>query len=171
MFAVFSRRRAESWASVREEIDSAIRTIAGQVGSPVNIGELVFGLTKNITYRSAFGSMSNEGQDEFIKILQEFSKLFGAFNIADFIPSLGWIQGGEFNKRLANARNSLDGFIDKIIDEHMEKKKNNSDANDTEIDTDMVDELLAFYSEDDLKNDSEDSLKVTRDNIKALIMV
>jgi ferulate-5-hydroxylase len=41
--------------------------------------------------------------------------------------------------------------------------------------TDMVDELLAFYSEEGkLNNESDDlqsSIKLTKDNIKAIIMV
>ncbi|XP_068342585.1 cytochrome P450 84A1-like [Pyrus communis] len=170
---LFSRKRAESWESVRDEVDSAVRTVTVHVGSPVNIGELVFSLTKNIIYRAAFGTSSQEGQDEFIAILQEFSKLFGAFNIADFIPSLGWVDPQGLNNRLAKARESLDRFIDTIIDDHMEKKKkNNKGLNDGE--TDMVDDLLAFYSEEAKVNESEDNLqnaiKLTRDNIKAIIM-
>nr|DAD32997.1 TPA_asm: hypothetical protein HUJ06_011848 [Nelumbo nucifera] len=58
---VFSRKRAESWTSVREEVDSIIRLVAGKVGSPVNQGELVFSLTMNITYRAAFGSDIRQG--------------------------------------------------------------------------------------------------------------
>lgn len=173
---LFSRKRAESWASVREEVDSTVQTVMKKTGSPVNIGELVFSLTRNIIYRAAFGSFSHEGQDEFVKIMQEFSKLFGAFNMADFIPWMGWIHAGEFNGRLAKARQSLDGFIDSIIDEHMGKKmiskeiKVGSEAEDT----DMVDELMAFYSEDAVKGDGDDSqtaIKLTRDHIKAIIMV
>ncbi|KAJ7978523.1 Cytochrome P450 [Quillaja saponaria] len=120
---LFSRRRAESWTSVREEVEKMIRTVKKQTGSPVNIGQLVFALTMTITYKAAFGTSAIEGQEKFVKILQEFSKLFGAFNIADFFPKLGWIHGQEFNKRMAKARNALDVFIDKIIDEHVEKKK------------------------------------------------
>ncbi|KAF7128123.1 hypothetical protein RHSIM_Rhsim11G0182900 [Rhododendron simsii] len=169
---VFSRKRAESWASVREEVDSLIQNMATKAGSPVNIGESVFALTRNITYRAAFGSISHQGQDEFVKILQEFSKLFGAFNIADFFPSLGWIYGREFSKRLEKARLSLDEFIDRVIDDHMEKKMTDREGCDEgeAVDTDMVDELMAFYSDDGSKGNG-DELKVTRDNIKALIMV
>ncbi|KAF2290823.1 hypothetical protein GH714_015648 [Hevea brasiliensis] len=130
---LFSRKRAESWESVRDE---------------------------------------NEGQDEFIQILQEFSKLFGAFNIADFIPWLGWIdpQGLKLNSRLAKARKSLDRFIDLIIDEHMHKSKQGNVSDDN---SDMVDDLLAFYSDEPKVNESDDlqnSFKLTRDNIKAIIM-
>ncbi|KAM7524102.1 hypothetical protein LguiA_014004 [Lonicera macranthoides] len=170
---LFSRKRAESWDSVRDEVDAMVNTvtIASNTGSQVNIGELVFGLTRDIIYRAAFGSTSHEGQDEFIKILQEFSKLFGAFNIADFFPSLGWADPQGLNLRLAKARAALDGFIDSIIDEHLEKKKAGFVSD--EVETDMVDELLAFYSEEAKVNESEDlqnSIKLTRDNIKAIIM-
>ncbi|WRX13532.1 Cytochrome P450 - like 10 [Theobroma cacao] len=169
---VFSRKRAESWASVREEVGSTIETVMKKMGSPVNLGELVFALTRNITYRAAFGSFSRDGQDEFVKILQEFSKLFGAFNFADFFPWLGWIHGKEFRKRLVKARASLDGFIDHIIDEHLAKRKKY--GKDHDIEEDMVDELMAFYSEDVSKGDYDESsqptIRLTKDNIKAIIM-
>ncbi|KAJ0041185.1 hypothetical protein Pint_28400 [Pistacia integerrima] len=164
---LFSRKRAASWESVRDEVDTLVRSVAEQNGKPVNVGELIFSLTSNITYRAAFGLSSHDGQDEFISILQEFSKLFGAFNIADFIPSLGWLDPQGLNTRLAKARQSLDRFIDKIIDDHMQKERN------VEAETDMVDDLLAFYSEEAKVNESEDlqnAIKLTRDNIKAIIM-
>ncbi|XP_028807257.1 cytochrome P450 84A1 [Neltuma alba] len=169
---LFSRKRGESWQSVRDEVDTVVRTVASNTSKPVNIGELVFSLTKNIIYRAAFGSSSQEGQDEFIGILQEFSKLFGAFNIADFIPYLGWIDPQGLNARLAKARASLDRFIDKIIDEHIQKRRSKSDGCGDE-ETDMVDELMAFYSEEAQVSESEDlhnSIKLTKDNIKAIIM-
>ncbi|KAG8383402.1 hypothetical protein BUALT_Bualt04G0008900 [Buddleja alternifolia] len=170
---LFSRKRAESWDSVRDEVDDMIRVVGKNKGSTVNIGEFVFGLMRNVIYRAAFGSSSHEGQDEFIKILQEISKLFAAFNIADFVPFLGWMDPQGMNDRLVKARSSLDGFIDTIIDDHMTKKKpeNGCDGAD---DTDMVDELLAFYSDEDKVSENEDlqnSFKLTRNNIKAIIMV
>ncbi|OMO75525.1 Cytochrome P450 [Corchorus olitorius] len=136
---LFSRKRAESWVPVREEVGSTIETVMKEVGSPVNIGELVFALTRNITYRAAFGSFSHEGQDEFVKILQEFSKLFGAFNISDFFPWLGrWTHKQEFRKRLVKARGSLDG---------------------------------EDVSKGDFDESSQSAIKLTKANIKALIMI
>ncbi|XP_010033459.2 cytochrome P450 84A1 [Eucalyptus grandis] len=172
---LFSRKRAESWESVRDEVDTMVRTVAGSEGTAVNIGELVFELTRDIIYRAAFGTSSTEGQDEFISILQEFSKLFGAFNIADFIPYLSWIDPQGLTARLVKARQSLDGFIDHIIDDHMDKKRNktSSGGGDQDVDTDMVDDLLAFYSDEAKVNESDDlqnSIRLTRDNIKAIIM-
>lgn len=170
---LFSRKRAESWDSVRDEVDSMVKIVTTNTGTSINLGELVFCLTRNIIYRAAFGTSSDEGQDYFIKILQEFSKLFGAFNMADFIPWLRWIGQQGLNVRLAKARASLDGFIDSIIDDHIERKKANVINHDGYRESDMVDELLAFYSEETKVNESEDlqnAIRLTRDNIKAIIM-
>ncbi|CAN0861500.1 Cytochrome P450 84A1 [Linum grandiflorum] len=167
---LFSRKRAESWESVRDEVDCMVKTVAANdVGKSINVGELIFTLTMNITYRAAFGS-KNEGQDEFIKILQEFSKLFGAFNIADFIPGLGWMDPSGLNTRLVNARHALDKFIDRIVDQHLEKKRLLNRGVHSE--PDMVDELLVFYNEDSsgTVTDSSDSIKLTKNNIKAIVM-
>ncbi|XP_078161327.1 cytochrome P450 84A1-like [Carex rostrata] len=169
---LFSRKRAESWASVRDEVDSMIHSIANNTPSTaVNLGELIFNMTTNITFRAAFGTQGNENQHELVPILQEFSKLFGAFNIGDFIPWLGWIDIQGINKRLKAARESLDRFIDKIIDEHMKNRKSSDD-----VDADMVDDMLAFVVEledgkggDDGDN-LQNSLRLTRNNIKAIIM-
>ncbi|MCD7461993.1 cytochrome P450 [Datura stramonium] len=170
---LFSRRRAESWNSVRDEVDSMTRVVATSIGLSVNIGELVFGLAKNIIYRAAFGTSSNEGQDELLKIMQEFSKLFTTFNLADFIPWLGWVDPQGLNARIVKARASLDGFIDTIIDDHIHRKKANN-YDDEGDNSDMVDELLASYGEKTEGNDSNDlqnALRLTRDNIKSIIMV
>ncbi|CAN1826806.1 Cytochrome P450 84A1 [Linum perenne] len=150
---LFSRRRAESWESVRDEIDSMVQTVAANpTGNPINVGELIFTFTMNLTYRAAFGtSNNNKGQmEEFIKILQEFSRLFGAFNIADFIPFLGWMDPQGLFPRMVNARSSLDKFIDQIMDDHLLKKKNTSTQEDLVPNPDMVDELLAFYQNDNV---------------------
>ncbi|XP_076899624.1 cytochrome P450 84A1-like [Bidens hawaiensis] len=167
---LFSRKRAESWDSVRDEVDSMVKSTAVNSGLPVNVGELVFGLTHDIIYRAAFGSISSESKEEFISILQEYTKLFGAFNLADFIPWLGFIDPAGLNTRLPVARAALDCFIDKIIDDHLRKRKDISDQN---VDNDMVDEMLAFYSEEGKVNETEDlhnAIMLTRDNIKAIIM-
>lgn len=172
---LFSRKRAESWTSVRHEVDNLITTIANNTQTPFNLGHLVFSMTMNIIYRAAFGTSQPRDQAQFIKILEEFSKLFGAFNVADFFPCLGWIDPQGITSRLVEARRSLDRFIDRIIDQHLVERK----ERDQEIDKDMVDELLAFYSEDEGGNNETDledlhlqtTIKLTRDNIKAIIMV
>ncbi|KAL8098068.1 hypothetical protein AgCh_031000 [Apium graveolens] len=171
---LFSRKRAESWDSVRDQVDDMLGKVVSNSGLSVNIGELVFGLTRNIIYRAAFGSISGQGQDEFIKIMQEFSKLFGAFNICDFVPGITWLDPQGFKVRLVKARESLDKFIDSILDEHIANQKSNLNGSTDEGNGDMVYQLLAFYSEEQSKvnhsDDTNNALKLTRDNIKAIIM-
>nr|GMC57532.1 cytochrome P450 84A1-like [Ipomoea batatas] len=168
---LFSRRRAESWDSVRDEVEKMVRAVAA--GSAVNICELVNGLARDITYRVAFGSSLDEGKDEFVNIIRQFSDLFGAFNIADFFPWLKWADPHGLNPRLAAARASLDVFIDNVIENHMQKRKDKNEGISGEGAMDMVDQLLEFYSEEAAVNESEDlqnAIKLTRDNIKAVIM-
>ncbi|PRQ47442.1 putative cytochrome P450 [Rosa chinensis] len=159
---LFSRKRAESWESVRDEVDSAVRVVSARAGTAVNIGEVVFSMTKSIIYRAAFGSSSKEGQDEFIAIMREVSELFGAFNIADFFPWLGWLDPQGIKPRLVKSRKSLDKFIDNIIDDHIQNSKGEGDE------TDIVDDLLAFNR--DQATGKESAILLTRDNIKAIIL-
>ncbi|KAH7536711.1 cytochrome P450 84A1 [Ziziphus jujuba] len=182
---LFSRRRAESWDSVRDRVDSAVRIVAANAGRAFNVGELVFSLTRGIVYQAAFGTSAMERQEEFVEILQEFNKLYGVFNIADFIPWLRWIDPQRLNGRFTKARLSLDCFIDKIIDDHMRKKEDDMNNkgignHDDEADhSDMVDSLLAFYSREgdgsaklvkESVEDLQNFIKLTKDNIKAIIM-
>ncbi|CAL4925041.1 unnamed protein product [Urochloa decumbens] len=176
---LFSRRRAETWLAVRDECAALVRAVAARsssssgAGAVVNVGELIFDLTKNAIYRAAFGTRDADRQAEFIAILQEFSRLLGAFNVGDFVPWLRWVDPHGINRRLRVARASLDRFIDKIIDEHIERGKIPGD----DADTDMVDEMLAYLVE--LKSDGssiagdddqENTLRLTRNNIKGIIM-
>ncbi|XP_026453987.1 cytochrome P450 84A1-like [Papaver somniferum] len=170
---LFSRKREESWNAVREEVDSTIATVLRQTGSPVNVGQLAFIHSMNVTFRAAFGvsdAKADGNKDYFISILQEYSELLGALNVADFFPWLNWMDPQGLSRRLVKARKSIDEFIATIIDKHIKKTNSNGDA----VDKDMVDELLAFYGKDGKKDVVHDDVKVSvslsRDNIKGIIM-
>ncbi|CAA6656387.1 unnamed protein product [Spirodela intermedia] len=158
---LFSRRR-ESLGP-----QAVAAAAAATPGASVNVSELVFNLAKGIIYCAAFGLSSSEGQDQFIAILQEFSKLFGAFNVADFVPWLAPLDLHGLRKRMEAARAALDGFIDEIIDKHRVNPKAADDLN-----TDMVDEMIVFLGDTPAADGAElqASFKITRENIKAIIM-
>ncbi|CAN0924810.1 Cytochrome P450 84A1 [Linum grandiflorum] len=62
---LFSRRRAESWDSVRDEISYMVQTVAANpTGNPINVGELIFTFTMNLTYKAAFGTTSNNNNNQ-----------------------------------------------------------------------------------------------------------
>ncbi|KAG8082824.1 hypothetical protein GUJ93_ZPchr0014g47678 [Zizania palustris] len=98
---LFSRRRAASWAAVHDEVERLLREVAKNSGAVVNVGELVFGMSMNITLQAALG-MRNEGKNaaEFVAILKEFSELFGASNLADYVPCMGWLDVQGINRRM-----------------------------------------------------------------------
>ncbi|KAI3761072.1 hypothetical protein L1987_51478 [Smallanthus sonchifolius] len=103
-------------------------------------------------------------------INSEYTKLFGAFNLAEFIPWLRFMDPNGLNTRLRTAPADLDHFIDKIVDDHLRNRKKIGDQN---LNNDIVDEMLAFYSKEGKVNDDEDlhnAIMLTRDNIKAIIM-
>lgn len=172
---LLSHKRAVSWHSIQDKVDDMIRVVAAMsTGTSVNIGKLVSGLMRDIIYRAAFGSNPHEGPDDIVVILQKFSELFGAFSLADFIPFLGWMDRGGLKSRLANTRASLDRYIDSIIDDHVEKKKPEVEPDDEPDDTDLVDELLALYNDETKVSKAEDlqnSVKLTRNNVRGIIMV
>ncbi|KAL8231062.1 hypothetical protein R6Q57_000840 [Mikania cordata] len=75
---LFSRRRAESWDSVRDEVDSMVKSTAVNSGMPVNLGELVFGLTHDIIYRPLLGRLRmtiKRSSSKSFKTTQSFSAL------------------------------------------------------------------------------------------------
>ncbi|PNT78334.1 cytochrome P450 84A1 [Brachypodium distachyon] len=177
---LFSSRRSQSWLAVRDESAALVRAIAessGSGGEVVDVGELMFVLTKNVVFRAAFGAGESRGrrQEELVERLHEFSELMGVFSVGDFFPWLRWVDGLRgVNGRLRRARGGLDELVDGIIDEHVEGKKRKGD-----VDADMVDDMFAFLDDDDLaaagkiKDDGDnddDGLRLTRDNIKAIIM-
>ena len=166
---LFSRRRAETWLALRDESAALVRAVARRSGDGevVNLGELVFTLSTNVIFRAAFGTGGCEAlQGEYIGVLQEFSKNISTFSIGDFMPAwLAWIDLNR--RRLRQTRDGLDRFIDKIIDDHIQRGRSSSDAQ-----ADIVDEMLACIPRDDAVDDRHGrSLRLTRRNIKAFILV
>lgn len=184
---LFSRRgsrAARSWLAVRDESAKLVRAIDAEISgsgggeAAVDIGELLFVLTKNVVFRAAFGDRGRRQEDELGELLREFSELMGAFSVGDFIPWLRWVDGLRgVDERLRKARAGIDELLDRIIDEHLEGKKKSKD----DVDADMLDDMLEFFEEDDDdpaagKKDGGDEphndkgLRLTRNNIKAITM-
>uniref|UniRef100_A0A0D3FYF9 Cytochrome P450 n=1 Tax=Oryza barthii TaxID=65489 RepID=A0A0D3FYF9_9ORYZ len=162
------------------EMARLVLHVAKNSGAVVNVGELVFGMSMKITLRAALG-MRNEGEDaaDLVAVLKEFSEMFGASNLADYVPWVGWMDVQGINRRMVAARAALDRLIDRAIDEHLAHPKP-VDATDA----DMVDGMLFFLDEMpecpgvgaatakymDGADACAGMLRLSRDNIKATIM-
>uniref|UniRef100_A0ACD5XXM3 Uncharacterized protein n=1 Tax=Avena sativa TaxID=4498 RepID=A0ACD5XXM3_AVESA len=163
---LFSRRRSGTWLAVRQECAELVRAVAA-APEGVNLGKLMFRFTKNVIFRAAY---STAADDEIIGILRECSDLFGAFSVGDVVPWFSWMDRQGINRRLRAARGAIDGFLEKIIDEHVERGRKPDDP-----DADMVDGLLEFLDETSRSSKAgghgqQNTLRLTRKNIKAICM-
>jgi ferulate-5-hydroxylase len=160
---LFSRRRAQTWTWLAVR-DALVRALARRSGEAVNLGELILNLSRNVVFRAAFGTRACEDDlGEYIGVLKEFSRHIGAFNVGDFMPWLAWIDPNR--RSLRETRKGFDRFIDKIIDDHVQRGRSSTDA-----EADIVDEMLAIAG-DTVDDDRHGSLCFTRRNIKAVILV
>ncbi|KAM0917352.1 hypothetical protein ACQ4PT_009577 [Festuca glaucescens] len=109
---MFSRRRAETWLAVRDGYGALARAVGRRSGEAVNLGELIFNLTVRVIFRAAFSERDDEGLDEFVVILQEFSRLMGLFHVGDFFPWLSRVGRRGFDRRLrTGARRSRQDML------------------------------------------------------------
>lgn len=160
---ILSSARINAFQSIRQdEVRQVLRKIRrkSQEGfATVGLRPLLSDLTLNNIMRMVAGKryfgMDDEDNDEannFRKLKDELVRLAGVSNPADFFPVLRWIDFRGVEKKMARLSKELDGFLQRLIDEHKDKTANT-----------MIDHLLSF-------KDTEPEL-YTDDVIKATILV
>ncbi|KAF8399802.1 hypothetical protein HHK36_015673 [Tetracentron sinense] len=160
---LLSAKRTQSFRAVREEeLDLMVSHIAHSSPSPVNLSNMMVLLVNDVICRVVFGKKCKEEgeimKSRFHVILLETQDLLGGFTIADFFPSLGWIN--KFNgleARLQKNFSELDSYYDEIIEERLDPKWPQSDHEY------LVDVLLR------VQKDSTQAITLTRDQIKGVI--
>eukprot|EP01018_Ginkgo_biloba_P035801 Gb_08474 [translate_table: standard] len=160
---LLSAKSLESMKFIREEEvgimrESVMKQCVIPGSNPVNISKLLSTVTMDIICRMAVGRKYSEetleGRMGFKAMFREVFYLAGASNIGDFLPYLEWMDLQGIGRRQKNIVKSLDAFFEKIIQEHVEKKS---------LDRDFVDVMLELSEANTME------IKMTRDNIKALI--
>ncbi|KAI3760580.1 hypothetical protein L1987_50977 [Smallanthus sonchifolius] len=148
----------------RDEINRFMKSLSqkAKIGKAVDLdGELVK-MSNNVISRMLMSSRCSENKDEageMKKLVTEIAEITGKFNLSDYI----WIfknpdlQG--FGKRLKDIRRRFDELIERIIKEHQEFRKQESDK---------VKDLLNILL--DVAEDETMELKLTIENIKAFIL-
>lgn len=161
---LLSPRRLELLKFVREEEVSALLesvTKCCASGEAANVSKLVSTMTTDIICRMAFGKKyCEEDLDSrgFKDMIKEVFFLSGAINIGDFIPWLEWLDLQGLRRRQKSCHNTFDAFFEMVIEEHIQKSKGDSADN-----KDFVDVMLGLMDNNDME------IKITRDNIKAVI--
>ncbi|KAL2933256.1 Cytochrome P450 71A22 [Bienertia sinuspersici] len=165
MLHVFSNTKVRSFRGVREEeaatMVDKIRGLSESLSGEVNLSEIFAAVANDVVCRAAFGRKytGEEGCANIKELLGDFSEALGSFCMQDFVPCLGWIDWVTGVDRKANkVANALDGFIEKIVQEHLDSETNKGD----EKLQDFVDILLEIQK--------ENSHVLPRESIKAILL-
>ncbi|OAY37637.1 cytochrome P450 71B10 [Manihot esculenta] len=169
---LFSAKRVQSFQFVREEeVASLIDSItkSASTATPVNLSEKCMALTANITCRAAFGRSFQErgfAHERFHEVIREGMALLGCLSAAEFFPYVGWIVDKITNLhgRLERTFQELDGFYRKVIDDHVEKGRDESGQED------IVDVLLELERSPPDFGIADAAFRFSRDHIKAILM-
>ncbi|KAH6767802.1 hypothetical protein C2S52_018785 [Perilla frutescens var. hirtella] len=146
------------------EVEQLIEFLArkADAGKSVDIGSELIRLTNNVISRMVMSERCSGDEDEagaVRKLIEEMAFVLGKFNLSDYIWFCKNLDLQGFGKRLRKVRERFDEMMEKIIDEHQNKRR------ESKVDVkDLLDILL------DLAKDPSSEMKLTRDNIKAVIM-
>ncbi|XP_020579445.1 cytochrome P450 71A1-like [Phalaenopsis equestris] len=167
---LLSSRRVQSYKRVRqEEIDLLIEEIrtASAAAEAVNLSKRLGVLTNDIICRVALGRKYS-GETRFREMLDEFQRLLGSFPMADFIPWLGWVDRViGLEGRARRTSRELDQFLERVLEEHLSRKKSSNAIGSSKECEDLVDVLLSVKDE----HGSEDAdIPLGKEHIKALIL-
>lgn len=160
---LFNARRVQSFHLIREEVSLLLKTIAqaSSLAIPVDLSEESYTLTANMITRIAFGKRFGGGEldnGNFQQLIRRAIAALGSFSMTDFFPSVGWIidRLSGVNGRLEKSFAELDAFFRQVVEGTSQNEEN------------IVDVLLEMERD---HSELDDALQLTRDCIKAIIMV
>ncbi|XP_057851881.2 cytochrome P450 750A1 isoform X2 [Cryptomeria japonica] len=169
---ILSPKRMDSFKSLRAQemsammqsiLETALINAKGGVNSlATDLSKEVTYLTSNILSRITFGKKCYEshlGEKTFKEYLDEVLPALSGFNYRDFIPLLRWLDWHGLKKREAEITKIFNGYFERIVDEHVERRKKSSNL-DCE---DLVDVLLCMSEDESME------IKITRDHIRTVI--
>nr|AMQ91114.1 flavone synthase II [Lonicera macranthoides]AMX23496.1 flavone synthase II [Lonicera macranthoides] len=137
----------------------------------VNVTEELIKLTNNVISQMMFSTRSSgtEGEAEEVRTLvREVTQIFGEFNVSDFIKLCKNIDIGGFKKRSEDIQKRYDALLEKIISERESERARRGKNRETlgeEGGKDFLDMML------DTMEDGKCEVEITRDHIKALVLV
>ncbi|XP_071727990.1 desmethyl-deoxy-podophyllotoxin synthase-like [Rutidosis leptorrhynchoides] len=166
---LLSPARVQSFEFAREqEVSKFIKAISEHIGEEINLSEMIFSLTYEITARLAFGKKCKD-QEAFIELVKEALVASAGFNISDFYPSYTLLRSlTGLKAQVEKIRGRYDEILGNIIKEHMDKKVNavedEDEDEDQDQDQDLVDVLLRF------EEHGESEFPLSMADIKAVIV-
>ncbi|XAR49884.1 Flavonoid 3'-monooxygenase [Bertholletia excelsa] len=163
---LFSAKRLESYEYIRvEELNSLLSRLNESAGSEIVLKDHLTTLSLNVISRMVLGKSyldksenSAVTPEEFKKMLDELFLLNGVFNIGDSIPWIDFLDLQGYIKRMKVLAKKFDRFLEHVLDEHNDRKKQEAE---NFVPRDMVDVLLQ------LADDPHLEIKLERHGVKA----
>ncbi|KAM0823690.1 hypothetical protein ACQ4PT_070708 [Festuca glaucescens] len=164
---LFSAARLASYEHIRQdEVRALLRglhaaaTSCPRGGAVVVVKEHLFTATLGMISRMVLGrkyvkvgspSASGMTPEQFTQTMDEFFFLNGALNVGDFVPWLDRLDLQGYVARMKRVGATLDSFMERVLDEHAERRQLDWEGFAA---SDMVDVLLELAEGDRLERDS-----------------
>ncbi|KAG8369465.1 hypothetical protein BUALT_Bualt14G0016500 [Buddleja alternifolia] len=162
----FSNLKINSFQPIRkEELSLLVDYLkhAAQERVSVNLSNKISSLTAEISCRMVFGRKYEDkdiNEKGFKHVLQEVMKLAIAPNLGEYFPFLQRLDVQGLTKRMKSVSTVIDGFLERIIDEHVR------DGNE-ERSKDFVDTMIMSV----MQSGETDSPQLDRRHVKAVMLV
>ncbi|KAM0907415.1 hypothetical protein ACQ4PT_016127 [Festuca glaucescens] len=168
---LFSAARLASYEHIRQdEVRALLRglhaaaTSRPRGGDVVVVKEHLFTATLGMISRMVLGrkyveagspSVSGMTPEQFTRTMDEFFFLNGVLNVGDFVPWLDRLDLQGYVARMKRVGATLDSFMERVLDEHDERRQLDGEGFAA---SDMVDVLLELADGDRLERDSVKAL-------------
>ncbi|KAL9224177.1 hypothetical protein vseg_000239 [Gypsophila vaccaria] len=166
---LFTNARVQGFKMVRvDEVMQLVKRLKHDVGNVVNLSQIIFDLTFNITMRTAMNKKGEDGR-EFKALVSDMAEIASGLSIADLFPSfkiIPYITG--MKRKLDSLVKRADKLMNPMIEEHI---RNIQRGGENVVEQDLIDILLTFHKGDsDGLNQSSTDFSLTIDNIKAIVL-
>ncbi|XP_015874250.2 licodione synthase [Ziziphus jujuba] len=146
-----------------------------ELGEAVNLTEELPKLSNSIIAHMILGTRcsSMEGRvEEARTVIRDVTKIFGEFNLSDYIWFCRRLDLQGFGKRIEDIHKRFDTLLEKIIAEREEFRKKKKEDADQETCNDQEEEEVKDFLDIllDITEDDNAEITLTRLHIKALVM-
>ncbi|XP_043717818.1 cytochrome P450 71AU50-like [Telopea speciosissima] len=166
---LLSTTKVDSFKQMRrEELGLFVGSLkeAAEAGAVVDLSAKVGSLIVDMSFRMLIGNKLEEMTSNLKSVAEEYHKLLGTFNLADFIPYIGALDHLQrLGRRMKEISKLFDGFLEKIIDEHINNPK---DCNNHQ--KDFIDVMLSLMTESEHMQAEEQCYMIDRTSIKGIIL-
>ncbi|PIN12030.1 Cytochrome P450 CYP2 subfamily [Handroanthus impetiginosus] len=163
---LLSNTRINQFQTMRKsEVELTVNSLkeASEKGEIVDLSAKIVALNRDMTCLMVCGKKYDDGDlDEkgFKAVIAETMEIGAKFNVADYFPYIGVLDLQGLNRKLKDLSRIFDGFLEKIIDEHIKKKKKKKKKEDEDI----VDTMMAIMES------GEAEFQFDRRHVKAVLL-